>query len=128
MDKEAWYRDGYGSNMHGKSGKKEKYAAPESLYNPDGEHSVMTIHERHDSRYADSSGGPIINLSNKFDPTERKLINVVTKNDDMSATTNLSQLSMEELIECLKKLQNSKTSRDSDFASESVSKSTPPPC
>ena len=41
-------------------------SAPESLYNLDGEYSVKTILDRHDSRYADSSGAPIINLQEQL--------------------------------------------------------------
>ena len=46
----------------------KKYAAPESLYELEGEHSVKTIHERHDSRYAGSPSALVVDLSKKKIP------------------------------------------------------------
>ena len=48
------------------------------------------------------------------------MVNIDDKNDNMSAMTNLLQLSKEKLIEHLKNLQVSKTSRNTDSVSENV--------
>ena len=55
----------------------------------------------------------MINLSNKFDPTDREVINVKDNNDNMSAMTNLSNLSKDELIERLKRAQKATRGMDS---------------
>ena len=47
---------------------------------------------------------PIIELSNKFGPTVREVINIDDKNENTSAISNLLQLSNEELTEHLKNL------------------------
>ena len=113
--------------MHNKTKKqKKKYAVRKALYNFDGERFVQTIHERHDSRYAGSPGAPIINLSDKFDPTVTDVFNVDDNNDNMSDMTNLSQLSKGELIEDLKDFQTLKTSRDTDSASENINQTLLP--
>ena len=106
--------------MQDKSKKsRKKYAAPEALYNLDGDNSVRTLHERNDSRYAGSPGAPIIDLSDK------EVVQVDTEEDDMSVMTNLSLLSNRELIERLKSTQ--KAVQNTDSASANVNNKTLPP-
>ena len=58
--------------MHNKLRKeKKKYAASESLYNLDGEHSGKTIHERYGSRHDGSPGAMIIDLSKRIYHTDK---------------------------------------------------------
>ena len=57
---------------------RKKYAAPEALYNLDGEHYVKTPHERDDSRYTGSPGAPTIDLSKKLTPLTRRSWRVTT--------------------------------------------------
>ena len=48
-----------------KKNSKRQYAAPEALYDLDGEQSVKTIHERNDHRYVGSPGVATLDLSKK---------------------------------------------------------------
>ena len=72
-------------------GRKEKkqYAAPEMLYNLDGEHSIKTIHQHSGKGYSGSPGAETINLGDNS--KKQTIIDMENKDDDMSALSNMSK-------------------------------------
>ena len=66
IESAAWYRDKVGEHMvDNKKKSKIQYAAPEALYDLDGDQSVKRIHERNDHCYVGSSGAATLDLSKK---------------------------------------------------------------
>ena len=51
--------------VENKKKSKRQYAAPEALYDLDGEQHVKKIHERNDHRYVGSPGAATLDLSKK---------------------------------------------------------------
>ena len=92
IESAAWYRDKVGEHMvdNEKKGKRQ-YAAPEALYNLDGEQSVKTIHERNDHRYVGSPGAATLDLSKKARKKVVYLEDSEDEEDDMSEIFNLSK-------------------------------------
>ena len=61
---------------------KRQYAAPEALYNLDGEQSVKTIHERNDHRYVGLPGAATLDLSKK---SRKKVVCLEDSEDEEDA-------------------------------------------
>ena len=99
LEKAAWYKDEFGSHMADKNKREKKeYAAPEMLYDLDGEHTVKSLSERPGKGYAGTPGAATINLRGHRNP---EVVNLDKEDDDdMSA---LSTKSKEELIAILRK-------------------------
>ena len=107
IESAAWYCDDVGDHMLDKKKKsKRQYAAPESLYDLDGEQSVKTIHERNDSRYVGSPGAVKLDLSRK---EKQQVVDIDSSGDEEDDMSALSTLSKEALLDLIRKQKKKKT-------------------
>ena len=107
IEKASWYKDTFGDILKS-AGKREHrdYAAPELLYDIDGEQSVKTIHERSGKGYKGTPGAETLDLGSKT--RDRTVIDVdLDVGDSLSQVSNMSR---EELIALVK--QQAKISSD----------------
>ena len=115
-----------------KAGKKKgrTYAAPESLFDLDGERSVTTIHQKNDEKYSGDEGVESFQVGSTKSTKETVVIDSDDKMEsvDSHATEevinddDLNSLSKDELLEKLKETLTKKA-KDSASASKANSKS-----
>ena len=77
---------------------KRKYAAPEALYDLDGDQSVKTIHDRNYHRYVWLPGAATLDLSKKARNKVEYLEDYKYEEDDMSEISILSRAALIDLI------------------------------
>ena len=84
---------------------KRQYAAPEALYDLDGEQSVKKNHERNYHRYVGSPGAATLDMSKKARKKVVCLEDYEDEEDDMSESSNLSRVG---IIDLIRKQKNNK--------------------
>ena len=90
-----------------KKNSKKQYAAPEALYDLDGEQSVKTIHEINNHCYVGLPGAATLDLSKK---AIKKVVCLEDSEDEEDDMSEISNISREALIELIRKQNNNKMS------------------
>ncbi len=99
IEKLAWYKDEVDALTKGrKENQKKYYAAPEMLYDLDGDQTINTINEFEGNGCAGTLGAEKLDLGGKG-----RVIDATSGNNDTSVVSNLSTMSRENLIVLLKK-------------------------
>ena len=131
IEQQPWFQDVV-SQYEVKAGKKKgrTYAAPESLFDLDGERSVTTIHQKNDGKYSGDEGVESFQVGRTKGTKETVVIDSDNEMEsvDSHATEEvinddaLNSLSKDELLEKLKETLTKKA-KDSASASKANSKS-----